>query len=134
MASFPNSARIDSIQLSGMSKQVFCPIGKSWCTYYVGIELVPNRTIPDYLEIQEYFNEQAPKEATLEDFAANIRDKLVEMCSPYTVEVVVSCNDARHMPAKVKTKYVDYRGILLNKTMNACAATTFNYKDDPSWR
>lgn len=109
MPSFPNTARIDHIHLSGMEKDVFCPIGKTWCTYRIDIAMIPDQTIPDYLEIQEYIGEQCPTESTLEDFAAVVRDKMVEMCKPLSVEVSVFCDDAKHMPARVKTKYCDYR-------------------------
>ena len=111
MPSFPNTARIDRIHLSGMEKEVFCPIGKTWCTYHIDITMMPNKTIPDYLEIQEYIGGQCPTEATLEDFAAAVRDEMVAMCEPMSVEVSVFCDDAKHMPAEVKTSYCDYRSV-----------------------
>lgn len=109
MPGFPNTARIDHIHLSGMEKEVFCPIGETWYTYRIDITMIPNQTIPDYLEIRECIDEQCPTESTLEDFAAAVRDKMAEMYEPLSVEVSVFRDDAKHMSVGVKTKYCDYR-------------------------
>lgn len=111
MASFPNSMDIDIIRMRGIKVQCFCPIGKTWCTYEIGVEMMPGNTICDYLEVQKYFSEM-PKDVTLESCAAQVRNYLRDTYDPLKVTVTVSCDDASHFPVDVVATYfkevIDY--------------------------
>lgn len=103
MASFPNSMGIDTIKMGGIAERCFCPIGQTWCTYNISIEMTPGDIICDYLEVQEFLKTM-PHKVTLEECAANVCTHM-KTYEPVRVTVSVSCNDASHFPVVVAKHY-----------------------------
>ena len=104
MAAFENTMGINIIQLKHNIK-CFCPIGKSWCTYQVEVTMKPGNIIPDYLDVVRFFDEGLDTMATLEKCCADVLDYFVREYQPMSAEVVVYCDDAKHMPVTVSKSY-----------------------------
>ena len=104
MANLENVFGINTIQLKHNIK-CFCPIGKSWCTYQVEVSMEPGNIIPDYLDVVRFFDEGLDTMATLEKCCADVLDYFVREYQPMSAEVVVYCDDAKHMPVTVSKSY-----------------------------
>lgn len=100
MARFENKMNISSLEMHPTVKCI-CTIGQTLCTYEMHIHFMPNRVIPDYLEVDEFINQMYGKEYTMEEAAAYVADYLFAEYAPVTVDVTLTCKDARHFPATV---------------------------------
>ena len=101
MAQFKNTMGISEIAFAH-TVQCVCAIGKSLCTYDMVVEMVPDEVIPDYLEVQEFMdNEVHMHFLTMEDATAAVADYLNEAYSPASGTVSCLCSDARHFPVRV---------------------------------
>lgn len=105
MAKFENTMGIDSITMGPINTKVFCPIGKTWCTYEVTIKVNPDRFVCDYLDVDEFVKKGAPREATMEDFCSNVLDYMLSSIGPKAATVEVACHDASHMPVSLSKSY-----------------------------
>lgn len=102
MAKFDNEMNISQISMS-FSVKCFCSIGKSLCTYEVGVLLKPTSIIPDYLEVQDDVLEMSNHWYTMEaacEQIFNIVSKHVDGLYR-SLRVSVYCADARHFPVEV---------------------------------
>ena len=102
MAKFENKMGINLIDMA-FKVQCFCTIGKSLCTYEVGVVLKPTTTIPDYLEVQDSVSEMNNHWYTMEEACAKIFDIVSEHAGHNWahLKVAVYCGDARHFPVRV---------------------------------
>ena len=105
MAMFKNTMGIDEISFVH-TVQCVCAIGKSLCTYDFEVEMVPGRVIPDYLDIQDFMdNEIHMHFLTMEDATAALADYLVEVYNPIRGSVACICCDARHFAVRVSKSF-----------------------------
>lgn len=106
MARFANNYGIKHIQMQGIHCPVFCPIGQSICTYQFEIDMGVGGTIPDYIEVGKWFEDQIWHEhLTIEAAACKVRNYIVQEYNPTDVVVKVTCTDARHMPVVVTSEW-----------------------------
>ena len=106
MSKFENNYSITKIK---MSKKIhnLCTIGQDWFTNNIEIELIPNKTIPDYIEVEGAINEFEAKELVIEEVVYGILSKLEEY-EPKYIKVVSKVEDAMHLPVEVEaTKYYE---------------------------
>lgn len=106
MATFANDMNISRIKMCH-SIQCFCTIGKTLCTYELGVELEPAEYIPDYLEVQESLDELNNHWYTLEGACAEVFSRVAAtvLHSYKYLRVSVECHDARHFPAIVEKEH-----------------------------
>lgn len=105
MAMFKNTMGINKISLLPTVKCV-CAIGKVLCTYNFEIEMVPGEMIPDYLEVQEFMdNEIHMHFLTMEDATAAVANYLTETYKPISGTVACTCVDSKHFPARVEKSF-----------------------------
>lgn len=101
MAMFKNEMGINEISFVH-TVQCVCAIGKSLCTYNFEVEMVPGDVIPDYLEVQDYMdNEINMHFLTMEDATAALANYLDEVYAPTGGSVACICCDARHFAVRV---------------------------------
>jgi hypothetical protein len=104
MAQFNNTMGISEIAFTH-TVQCVCAIGKSLCTYDMVVEMVPGKVIPDYLEVQEFMdNEVHMHFLTMEDATAAVANYLDLNYLPVSGTVSCLCDDARHFPVRVTKK------------------------------
>ena len=102
MAMFKNAVGIDKISFVH-TVQCVCAIGKSLCTYEFEVVMVPGEVIPDYLEVQEFMdNEVHMHFLTMEDATAALANYLDETYKRLSGTVACTCCDARHFPVRVE--------------------------------
>lgn len=82
------------------SKQFFCPIGGSWCTYNFTVEFTPRLVIPDYLVMDELIK-KLPSELTIEDALNEVYHIFLCELNPLGLKVTCMCEDARHSKVEV---------------------------------
>ena len=106
MARFKNTLGITDITLKPTAKNVFCPTGKQEYTANIIIYLYRINTIPDYIEVETWINENiSNNELTIEEVADKVKNYFVEeYCEDYQVDVEVKVDDAAHFPVEVSIK------------------------------
>lgn len=104
MGTFINDLGINTIEMFKVT-HCFCPLGGAYCTYNVTVKVIPDKVIPDYMDIEEYFKTYIDgKTYTIEHAASTIRDFINNEYEPCYVGVTIECHDAAHMPVKVFTR------------------------------
>ena len=109
MANFKNTMGITHIKFDHAIK-CYCTIGKTLCTYNVSVEIVPNKVIPDYLEIQNELDELNNHWYTMEAACEAVEAAVTKCCNDCydMLRVSIHCYDARHFPVTVtKEVYQD---------------------------
>ena len=112
MARFENTFGITDIILKPTAKNVFCPIGQQEYIANIIIYLYKVNTIPDYIEVETWINENiSNNELTIEEVADKVKNYFVEeYCQDYQVDVEVKVDDAAHFPVEVSIKNsISYR-------------------------
>lgn len=94
-----NDAQINKINYYN-SRQFFCPIGKSTCTYNFTVEFTPRQVIPDYLVMDELIAD-IYNELTIEDALNEVYHIFLYELSPLALKVTCMCEDARHSKVEV---------------------------------
>lgn len=82
------------------SREFFCPIGKSTCTYNFTVEFTPRLVIPDYLVMDELILD-INKELTIEDALNEVYHIFLYEINPLELKVTCMCEDARHSKVEV---------------------------------
>lgn len=103
MARFENKQKIDCITMY-KTLHNFCPLGQDWYTNRIRIEFEPNKTIPDYIEIDSALNELESKGLVIEDVVDKIVEIFVEY-EPFSIKVVSKVDDATHLPVEVMKEW-----------------------------
>ena len=104
MAKFSNEMGITEIHMKIKNVKMFCPIGKAWYTGNYNIIFVPDQTIPDYIEIQEWIDENLTSQSfTIEYSCSKLRDYL-NTYNPHYVKVDCNVTDAAHFEVTVMTE------------------------------
>lgn len=96
---FLNTQKINTIRYFN-SRQFFCPVGQSMCTYQFTVEVTPRLVIPDYLELDKYFNQLA-KNMTIEDATLEVFEIFRITMNPLALKVTCLCEDAKHSKVEV---------------------------------
>lgn len=102
MARFENSMGISSIEIPNKKCHCFCTIGKKWCTYQFAIAMEPDAVIPDYLEVEQYMEDNIEgQQMTIEVAVTTVADYIANEYKPKYLQVSVYCDDAKHFPVNV---------------------------------
>ena len=103
MARFDNNYNISSIK---MTKKIhnLCTIGQDWFTNNIEITLVPDKTIPDYIEVDNMIQEFEAKELVIEEVVNGILENLKQY-EPKYIKVKSVVNDAMHLPVEVEAEF-----------------------------
>ena len=103
MASFENKYNISKIK---MFKKVhnLCTIGQDWFTNNLEITIIPDKIIPDYIEVDKSIQEFEAKELVIEEVVNGILEELKKY-DPKYISVKSSVNDAMHLPVEVEAEY-----------------------------
>ena len=99
MASFENKYNISKIVLNKKIHNL-CTIGQDWFTNNIQIEMVPIKTIPDYIEIDNMLATFEGKELVIEEVVYGILEELKKY-EPAYVKVTSRVDDAMHLPVEV---------------------------------
>lgn len=98
--SFENTQNVNKIRLFAKA-HCNCPLGDEYYTGDIVITVEAPRTIPDYVEVQEYIAKLDGKDLIIEDLANTVYTYMKEQTDG-RVSVVVSVSDAyKHMPVEV---------------------------------
>ena len=80
----------------------FCPLGEDWYTSDCSIEFVPDRLIPDYVEVGKWLEENVDgKKMIAEEVADSIHNFFTERYKPKDCLVSCSVSDAKHCPITI---------------------------------
>lgn len=103
MSRFENNYNISKIK---MTKRIhnLCTIGQDWFTNNLEIELIPNKIIPDYIEVDEMIQSFEGKELVIEEVVNGILSELKDY-DPLYIKVVSKVDDAMHLPVEVEAEY-----------------------------
>lgn len=103
MARFDNNYNISMIK---MNKRIhnLCTIGQDWFTNNVYIELIPDKVIPDYIEVDNDIQDFEGRELVIEELVNGILEKLKQY-NPKYIKVVSKVDDAMHLPVEVIAEY-----------------------------
>lgn len=103
MASFENNYNITKIK---MNKKIhnLCTIGQDWYTNNIEIELVPDKIIPDYIEVDKDIQKHEGKELIIEEVVNNILQDLKKY-NPRYIKVTSKISDAMHLPVEVTSEF-----------------------------
>ena len=82
------------------SREFFCPIGKSTCTYNFTVEFTPRLVIPDYLVMDDLISKLS-SELTIEDALNEVFHIFLQEIHPSKLKVTCMCDDARHSKVEV---------------------------------
>lgn len=75
----------------------YCPIGKDWYTSNIQAEIKPNKTIPDYIDLDKFVAEQInQKEMIIEDVINALYSHISIEYAPKSLTVENKVNDAAH--------------------------------------
>ncbi len=84
------------------SAHVFCPLGQAWYTLNLNIEMLPDGVIPDYVEVQQWINENLDgKTLSIEDAICNCANYFKTEYTPKQINIDAVVNDAAHFPVIV---------------------------------
>lgn len=104
MSKFKNVQGISGITMF-TKLHCFCPLGKDWYTNNMEIYVIPDDTIPDYIEVeQEFKNNIEGKELLIEDAVSAVTD-ILKKYEPVYINVVSEVDDATHLKVKVNKEY-----------------------------
>ena len=99
---FENDMGVKQIVMYLRNLKIFCPIGKTWYTLEAKINFIPNKTIPDYIEVQNYLNTEIVNQSlTIESATSKIQNYLSSEYNPVSVKVVANVKDAAHFEVDV---------------------------------
>lgn len=103
MSRFDNNYNITKIK---MTKRIhnLCTIGQDWFTNNLEIEFIPNRIIPDYIEVDNMIQSFEGKELVIEEVVNGILSELKDY-DPLYIKVVSKVDDAMHLPVEVEAEY-----------------------------
>ena len=100
MAEFYNKQGITEITFT-QNIQCFCPLGNDWYTNHVEVNMIPDETIPDYCDVDDFLRGLAGKSLIIEDVVDAIYSYLCTNYKPKSVRVQSSVDDAKHLPVTV---------------------------------
>lgn len=100
MAKFENNQNISGISFTKVIHN-YCPMGKDLYTNNISVVMKPNKTIPDYIDIDKSINELEGKSLIIEDVVSNIYNMLINEYEPIYVKVSSYVEDAVHLPVTV---------------------------------
>lgn len=103
MSRFENKYNISNIKLRKLIHNL-CTIGQDWFTNNLEIEIVPNKIIPDYIEVDNMIQEFEGKELVIEEVVNGILENLKEY-EPNYIKVISKVEDAMHLPVEVTCEY-----------------------------
>ena len=81
-----------------------CTIGQDWFTSELDILFIPDKVIPDYIEVDKMIQSYEGKELVIEELVNNILTELNDY-EPTYVNVTAKVNDAMHLPVEVTAEY-----------------------------
>lgn len=100
MASFANTQGITKINMS-QNIQCFCPLGNDWYTNQVEIELIPDKIIPDYCEVDDFVRSLGGESLIIEDVVKALFDYFKNSYGCSYVKIKSYVNDAKHLSVSV---------------------------------
>lgn len=100
MARFENVQGITKICFN-QNIQCFCPLGNDWYTNHVYIEIIPNKVIPDYCEVDEFLRSLGGESLVIEDVIDKVFKYFKEEYKCSSVKVSSYVNDAKHLSVRV---------------------------------
>lgn len=103
MARFENKYNIKLIK---MNKKIhnLCTIGQDWFTNNIEIEIIPDKVIPDYIEVEKEISKFESKELVIEEVVNGILEVMKEY-EPKYIKVSSKVDDAMHLPVEVICEY-----------------------------
>lgn len=96
MGSFENKQGINKIKLF-QNVQCFCPLGNDWYTNNIQIEIIPNKIIPDYCEVDEFIRSLSGNNYIIEDVVYSIFEYFKKVYNCEYVKVESTVTDAKHL-------------------------------------
>jgi hypothetical protein len=82
----------------------FCPLGDSFYCATVDVDVIPDKWIPDYCDVQRDLRKLDGKPLILEDLLLEVYNYLIKEVEPKHLTVSVYSDDANHFPVRL-TKY-----------------------------
>ncbi len=75
----------------------YCPIGKDWYTSNIQVQIVPDKTIPDYIDLDKFVAEQiSQKEMIIENVIDALYSHISTEYAPKSLTVEIKVDDATH--------------------------------------
>ena len=96
-----NGYEISGIQIKSTAK-CYCPLGKDWYTNNFEIHFLPDRSIPDYCELDKWIEKNINgQELIIEAAVDMLHTYLKDTYKPINVTVESHVTDARHSEVMV---------------------------------
>ncbi len=98
---FNNSYDITKIEFT-QNAQCYCPLGDDWYTNQFTVQIVPDKLLVDYVEVEKFIRKEiGGKSYILEEAVSTLFNYIQDSMQPKYLRVSSYGNDAVHFPVTV---------------------------------